>query len=89
LPGSAVSARIDREAVAAELLDLLDEVEAEEERARESSQRHKKRIEQLKGQAKERRDVLAGKKGVQLQLPIAAAVLAEAREAAKARKGDT
>lgn len=75
---------IDREAVAAELLDLLDQIDAAEERAREANKSAKDRIAKLRGQAQERRDILAGKKGV--QIPLTAAVLAEAGKVAK-RKG--
>ncbi len=77
--------RKDREAVAAELLELLDQVEAEEEAARESAKKHKDRLLQLKGQAKERRDILAGKRGV--QMPLTAGVLAEAGQVARRKDG--
>lgn len=76
--------RVDREAVAAELLELLDQVEAEEEAARESAKKHKDRLLQLKGQAKEWRDILAGKRGV--QMPLMAGVLKAAGEVAERKK---
>jgi cell division septum initiation protein DivIVA len=82
--------RVDREAVAAELLELLDQVEAEEEAARESAKKHKERLGQLKGQAKEQRDILAGKRGVQLGLTATtAATLAEAGRVAKRKGGES
>lgn len=71
-----MTARIDREAIARELTDTLDRIDAEEEKARDASKRAKERIGGLKDKARELRDVLAGRRGV--QLPIAAAVLAEA-----------
>jgi hypothetical protein len=79
-----MTARIDRDAVSRELTDVLDRIDVEEERAREASKRARERIGGLKDKARELRDVLAGRRGVQLPMP--AAVLDEAREV-KARKG--
>lgn len=79
-----MTARIDRDAVARELTEVLDRIDQEEEKAREASKRAKERVGGLKDKARELRDVLAGRRGV--QLPMAAAVLEEANEV-KARKG--
>jgi len=79
-----MTARVDRDAVGRELLDLLDQVEAEEERGREAAKRSKVRVAELLGQVRERRDILSGKRGV--QMPLAAAVLAEAGRVAKRKE---
>lgn len=79
-----MSARIDREAVGRELLDLLDQIEAEEEHGRELSKKSKERVGELRAQARERRDILAGKRGV--QLPLVARVLNAAAKVASRKE---
>jgi hypothetical protein len=67
----------DREATARELVELLDRIDEAEEAIRKATKEAKERVGGLRDKARELRDLLAGKKGA--QLPLAAAVLEEAR----------
>jgi hypothetical protein len=79
--------RINREEVTRELLALLAEIDRREEVLAEHGKTERKRIAELRGQVKERRDILAGVRGVQLSIGhadrAAADVLAEAAAAEK------
>lgn len=77
-------ASVNREQVAGELAEVLDRIDAEEERLKEHNRRAKERIAGLRDRARNLRDVIAGRSGV--QLPMAVTVLDEARRVAK-RKG--
>jgi hypothetical protein len=60
--------RIDIERVAAELVALLAEADRREAKLREHTKDEKEAIAAIRGQALERRDIIAGKQGVQLSI---------------------
>jgi hypothetical protein len=79
-----VTARIDRAAVADELAELLRDIEQREGDLAEHNKAVREQLAELRAQAKERRDILLGRRGV--QMPLTAAVLDEAGKV-RDRKG--
>jgi hypothetical protein len=80
-------ARLDREAVARELVALLDEADRRERALKEHTKDERERIAELRAQAAERRDIIAGRTGAQLSIGhttpeegAAAVALADARK---------
>lgn len=63
-----MTARIDRDKVARELVKLLDEADRREEALREHNKSERDSIAALRAQAGERRDIIADRQGVQLSI---------------------
>lgn len=69
------------------LAELLDRIDAAEEELRETTKEKRGEIAKMKKRAKELRDLVSGRRGVQMEMGAAVAVLDEARRV-RDRKDD-
>jgi hypothetical protein len=85
-----MSKPVDREWYARELARVGDEIDAREEELRETNKEKRGQIAKLKKRERELRDVISGRRGIQLDIPAGGtlAVLSEARGVRERKEGD-
>lgn len=78
----------DREWYAQEHARVLDEIDTREEELRETTKEKRGAIAKLRKREKELRDIISGRRGVQMDMGAAVSVLSEARAVRDRKEGD-
>jgi hypothetical protein len=83
-----VSKGADREWYARELARVGDEIDAREEELRETNKEKRGGIAKLRKREKELRDIVSGRRGVQMDMGATVSTLEQARAVRERKEGD-